>query len=147
MFQVNRNPTKSDIRKFGWAMLIGFGAIGVLLWVIGAWKSETSFLSWNRSWRSWLSVGLVGLGVALRVLCSVHEPIARRIYVTWMSVTMPIGIFMSTVVLSIMYFLLLPIFSLFVRRGDPLRKRRNQATYWEPYKSCEPTVERMQRLF
>lgn len=147
MFQVNRNPTTTEIRKFGRAMLIGFGAIGVLLWVLGAWKSGATVLSWSGSWRSWLSVGLVGLGVALWVLCSFHEPIARRVYVTWMSVTVPIGIFMSTIVLSIMYFLLLPIFSLLVRRSDPLRKRRNQATYWEPYKSCEPTIERMQRLF
>ena len=32
MFTVNKNPTPSDLRKFGWAMLIGFGGIGALTW-------------------------------------------------------------------------------------------------------------------
>ena len=39
MFTVNRNPTPNDLRKFGWAMLVGFGAIGLFLWVM-AWRKH-----------------------------------------------------------------------------------------------------------
>jgi hypothetical protein len=41
----------------------------------------------------------------------------------------------------------LPLFSLIVRFGDPLRKKLGGATYWEPYRPHEPTLERMRRPF
>jgi hypothetical protein len=44
--------------------------------------------------------------------------------------------------------IVLPPFSLLVRRKDPLRRKRTkEGSYWEDYKPYEPTLERMKRLF
>ncbi len=65
-----------------------------------------------------------------------------------MSLAVPLGIVMSTIALSILFFVLLPVFSLIVRRSDPLRKKITRSgTYWEDYKHYEPTLDRMQRQF
>jgi len=132
MFTVNKNPGVSDLRKFGWAMLIGFGAIGVILWVVA--KQEVAF-------------GLFGLGVGLCVIGIAAPSIARPVYVAWMTATVPIGIVMSTVLLTVLFVFLLPLFSVIVRRGDPLRKKLGASSYWEDYRSQEHTLERMRRLF
>jgi hypothetical protein len=69
------------------------------------------------------------------------------LYVTWMRASTPIGLAMSTVLLSVLFLFMLPLFSLVVRLGDPLRKKLGETTYWEDYKPHEATLERMRRLF
>ena len=67
-----------------------------------------------------------------------------------MSVTVPIGIAVSTVLLTVLYFVLLPVFSVIVRFGDPLRKKLSRGgaeSYWEDHKPYEVTLDRMERLF
>ncbi|MEK7710827.1 MAG: hypothetical protein AAB341_02930, partial [Planctomycetota bacterium] len=64
-----------------------------------------------------------------------------------MTATAPVGIVMSTILLTMLFMLILPVFSLIVRMGDPLRKKLGGATYWEDYKAHEPTLERMRRPF
>ena len=96
MFTVNRNPSAHDLRAFGRAMLIGFGAFAII---------------------------------------------------AWMSITVPIGIAMSTLLLTIMFILVLPLFSLIVRLADPLRKRLSGSSYWENYPKHPPTLDRLRRPF
>ncbi len=72
---------------------------------------------------------------------------ARPVYVAWMTVTVPIGLVMSTVLLTVLFVFVLPLFSLIVRWSDPLQKKLGASTYWEEYKPHEHTLERMRRLF
>jgi hypothetical protein len=65
-----------------------------------------------------------------------------------MTVTVPIGIAVSTVLLTLLFFVVLPVFAIIVRMGDPLRKKLTQDdTYWEDHEPYEPTLDRMERLF
>lgn len=90
---------------------------------------------------------MIPLGILL-VTISVNAPgLARPIYMGWMTVTVPIGIVMSTILLTLLYFILLPVFALIVRSGDPLRRRLGANSYWEDYKPYEHSLERMGRLF
>jgi hypothetical protein len=86
--------------------------------------------------------------VTLWAIAMTSVSLAKPVYVGWMSVAVPIGLVMSTIMLAVLFFLLLPVFSLVVRWGDPLRKRiRRDGSYWEDYKPYEPTMDRMARPF
>jgi len=148
LFTVNKNPTPIDLRKFGNAMLIGFGALAAILWLLPSLKEGSVALSWSGRNSQVVAIVFVALGIGLFILSRVSSALTKTIYVGWMSVAVPIGIVMSTIALSILFFLLLPIFSLIIRRSDPLRKKiKRSGTYWEDYKHYEPTLDRMQRQF
>lgn len=148
MFTVNRNPGPKELRGFGTAMLAGFGVLGVALWTLRAWRTEAGLLAWDGAALQWVVLAMWIVGVALFALSHVSLPATRTVYVTWMSLAMPLGWFMMTVLLSVMYFLFLPIFALIVARSDPMRKKlHDQETYWEDHGPFEATLERMRRLF
>lgn len=146
MFTVNRHPSSDDLRRFGGAMLIGFGALGAIAWIIPSWRSsDVPLLAWNPVAGRYAAVVLWGWGVGLFVASKSHG--ARKAYVAWMTVATAIGVVMSTFLLTLMYFLLLPWFVPFVRRSDPLRRRRHDGgTYWEDCKPYAPTLDRMRRI-
>lgn len=149
MFTVNRNPTARDIHSFGRAMLIGFGAIGAIVWLL-AWRKGLmpGLFSWSGSGAQSAAVALWFVGLSLFVVTRIAPVAARFVYVTWMTGANAVGVVMSTFLLTLLFLLVLPWFSLIVRWGDPLRKRRKkEGTYWEDFKPHEPTLERMQRPF
>ena len=149
MFSVNKNPKPSDLRKFGWAMLVGFGVIGALLW-LAPWlrTGEVGLWAWAATANQVTAVGFWVLGLALAILSLSSPAAAKPVYVVWMSITVPIGIVVSTVMLTLLFVVLLPVFSIVARWGDPLRKKRHPGdTYWEDYKPHEPTLDRTARPF
>jgi len=147
MFTINKNPSVYDLRKFGWAMLFGFGVIGVILWVIAWQRYGGGSFGWSGAPGQQVAVGLFMLGVGLCVIGTTAPSLARPVYIAWMSVTVPIGLVMSTILLTVLFVLVLPLFSLVVRWGDPLRKKLGGTTYWENYKPHEHTLDRMRRTF
>lgn len=149
MFSVNKNPKASDLRKFGWAMLVGFGVIGALLW-LAPWlrTGEVGLLGWTAGSNQIMAVCLWAVGLVLGIVSWSSPKAAKPVYVAWMSVAVPIGIVVSTIMLTLLFVLLLPFFSVVARLGDPLRKRRHAGgTYWEDYKPHEPTLDRTARPF
>ena len=143
MFSVNRSPSRKDLRIFGWVLLVGFGLIGLILWT--GW-----FSGWPRgaSWQQVLALICWGLALGLGLPSLVSVDLARRIYVGWMTVFVPVGIALSTILLTVLFFVLLPVFSLIVRLGDPLRKKlKAEGSYWEDCRQHEPTLERTMRQF
>ncbi len=149
VFTVNKNPTPGDLHKFGWAMLLGFAVIGLILWIAPWVKTQDAArLSWAGTGTQVLALALWALGAALWAASFAPPAVARPVYVAWMSAVVPIGVAMSTIMLTLLFILLLPVFSLIVRVGDPLRKKLGaQDSYWEDYRPYEPTLERMKRPF
>lgn len=149
VFAVNKNPSDHDLRAFGRAMWLGFGILGALLWVVHAYRADVpSYFTWRGSAPQVTSVCFWGLGVALCILSYASSAVSKPIYVVWMTVAAAIGTVMSTIMLTVLFFVLVPIFSIIVRRGDPLRKKLHAGgTYWEPYPAHEPTMERLKRPF
>ena len=149
MMTVNKNPSSRDLRKFAVAMLIGFGVLGGVAWCAVWLKSrDAADLDWTSSTNQTLAVVFWGLGVLLCAAGLGPRFLARRVYVFWMSVAMAIGAVVTTILLTILFVVLLPWFSVIVRLGDPLRKKLNASgTYWEEYKPYPATMERLQRPF
>ena len=149
MFTVNKNLTPTDLKKFGVAMFIGFFFIGAILFFLPWIKTrDVMALSYTGTSSQIMAFCFQGLGLLLWMISVTAPGVAKPIYVVWMSITVPIGIVMSTIMLSVLFFLLLPVFSIIVRMGDPIRKKLHSGeTYWENYKPHEATIERMQRPF
>jgi len=149
LFAVNTNPSPQVLRGFGKAMLLGFGVLGVILWTVDCARAGgASIFAWTGSRPQTTAVVFWSLGILLAAISFTTPTVAKPIYVVWMIVANYIGIVMSTILLTLMFVLLLPIFSIVVRRTDPLRKRlRAGDTYWEDYKPHEATLERLKRPF
>ncbi len=142
---VNRNPTRADVRTFGLTIFVGLGVIGGLLWWAGS--GDATGLAWTHSSLSWMALTLWTLGAGVGIICWSSQSVGRPIYVVWMSAAMYMGMVMVPVFLSVVFILVLPLFSL-IRLKDPLRKKlRAEGSYWEPYKPHEATLERMRRPF
>lgn len=144
MFTVNRNPTPRDLYWFALGMLVGFPAVAMLLMYFSRAKAAAGHAT---PVVTALAVGLAVAGILAGASALILPAIGRRLYIAWMTLTVPIGLVMSTLLLTLLYFLLLPVFSLIVRRQDPLRKKLGGPTYWEDYKPHEPTLDRMRRPF
>ena len=147
MFTVNKNPNYAELRKFGWAMLLGFGVIGAIIWVM-AWRKYGGHgpLGWSERGAQVVALCLWASGIGLFALSWTSPASAKPIYVGWMRMTVPIGMVMSTILLTVVYIFVLPLFAIVVRWGDPLRKKLSGATYWEDYKPHEHSLDRMRRL-
>lgn len=134
-------------------MFIGFGILGALVWLgpwlLSWWRGQAGLsLGWGGTRSQWTALILWGTGLLMGGLSLASFRIAKPLYVTWMRITIPVGIVMSTVMLTLLFVVLLPPFVLIVRWTDPLRRKlTKQATYWEDYKPHEPTLERMRRPF
>lgn len=145
MQSVNRSPSPSQLRSFGLTILGGCAVIGGLLW----WKGRLPDAGWGYAATGLHQTALLlwGAGLALAVICSLSHALGKCVYVGWMTAAMYLGIVMSTLMLSVLYFVLLPVFSL-IRLKDPLRlKLKTGGSYWEPHTPADTSLERMKRPF
>ncbi len=127
--------TDKNLRSFGYLMA---GALLV--------SSILYFLRGNPAYRPYVLPALMLLG-AFFALFALKAP--RRlapVYKAWMTMAHYMGTVMTNVVLTIFYFTILMPFTL-IRFKDPLRKKLGGATYWEPHKNAEPSIERFRRAF
>lgn len=151
LLPVNRDPTVEQVRSFGRVMFAAFAVLGGLLWYLGVkpeagWRPEAGW-GWQGGFHHLAAVVLWGLAVGIGVICPASHSAGRRIYVVWMTFGMALGTVMTTVLLTVMYFLVLPIFTL-IRLKDPLRKRlHREGTYWETHTPHEATLDRTLRPF
>lgn len=145
MFTINRNPSTKDLHWFAVGMIVGIPAVALLL--LWKWPDRGGGVESAFRLAQMILIGIAVIGVAVGIAALASPTMGRKLYIGWMTVTIPIGIVMSTIMLSLLYVFLLPIFSLIVRRQDPLRKKLGGSTYWENYKPHEPTLERMRRPF
>jgi len=143
MFTINKNPSLRELRVFAVGML---GIPLVIFLVLSVWRSRHPGELIPPVWLA-AAIGLSVLGLSSGMIALTSAKAGRALYIAWMTATLPIGIAMSTLLLTALYFGLLPIFAIIVRRQDPLRKKLGGATYWEDYRPHEPTIERMRRPF
>ena len=150
MFTINKNPSTKELHKFGVAMFVGFFMIGALLFFAPYLRTwDVLALEVTGTTTQLTAFGLQALGIGLCVLSYAWPAGAKPVYIVWMTVGIKIGTVMTAVMLTVLFLLLLPLFSIIVRLGDPLRKKlkRSVSTYWEDYKKHEATLERVGRPF
>jgi len=136
---INWKPDAGDLRKFGWAMLVGFGLIGLALM---CWPWDWPFPHAPRAaiacWVFGAIAGLLGWTGARAAL---------PVYFAWMGVAFVVGNIVSRIVIAMMYYLVITPMGLAMRligRDKLQLKRRNVRTYWleRERKSGEADYER-----
>lgn len=122
----NLPTTDADVRKFSWSV----GGVLLLIWLI--FIGPVHFFSegvkgGHYPVLMWIGAGLIVLGTILPVL-------ARPIYIGWMAFAFTLGAFMTRVLLTVFYFIVLTPVGLFFRLigRDALNRKpdRDASTYW-----------------
>ena len=113
-------PSASDLRWFGLILLVFFGLVGGIV----AWQTE--------SLRAGATLG--SIGAVLAAIYSAVRSLRRPMYTAWMSLVTPFGLFVSSVLLGVVYFVVLSPTALVLRavRRDPLARRfdADAPSYW-----------------
>jgi hypothetical protein len=123
MLPINRNPGVRELRAFARLWLPLFIAMfGAMIW----WRAGSltgAIVAWG--------VGAVIVGA---VLASAN--VARIVFVGLLTITYPIGLLISTIVLAFMFYVVFTPLALVMRLGgrDALRlKQRGATSHWTPY--------------
>lgn len=107
-----------ELRRFG--LLVGgvFTALGILLWLRG------------RTWFPWL----LAPGVVLMVVGSLFPRRLKQVYTVWMTLAIGLGFVVSTILLTLFFFLVITPVGLAARMvgQDFLRLKldRKTSSYW-----------------
>lgn len=126
MMEINWNPSRKELRQFGFLCLAFFGAIAAYNY-----------------YRSGLSLGvelLAGAAIVGGVLGAVAPQLLKWIFVGWIIAVFPIGWTISHLLLGfIYYFILTPIGLLLRLMGkDPMNRAldREAKSYWSPHEQA-----------
>jgi hypothetical protein len=129
LFDVDWNPDKSGLRKFGLAVLIGFSLIGGLFY----WRSESD---WPVT-----PLWLWGIGIVVGGLGLTGTRAALPLYWVWMGIAVAIGSVTSRLMLALVFYgVVTPMGWLgWIVGRDRLRLRKdsNADSYWVPIKPPE----------
>ncbi len=126
MVEINWSPDKKALRGFGWAMLIGFGIIGLAKfagWPIAR-NLNYAYVCWGIALVAGVS-GLLGSKVAL------------PFYYVWMAIGWVMGNIMTRVIFAIFYYLLITPMGFFMRlcgRDKLVLKKPEGETYWREHR-------------
>jgi hypothetical protein len=123
MLPINRHPGAKELRAFTriWFPLFVLLFGGMIWWRAGSLMGAV--ITWS-------------VGGALLAAALASANVARIVFVGLVTVTYPIGLAISTVVLALMFYVVFTPFGFVMRLAgrDPLRlKQRNAASNWTPY--------------
>jgi hypothetical protein len=133
---VRREPSSKDMTILALIFLILPGAYGCF----------QLFLKSNANGYIW-----IGLGVALGA-CRLIPPLFRLIYHSWVGFSVVLGYFVSRILLTVIFFLVLLPTGLIMRLTgkDPMERQRDPeaGSYWIP-RTQEPdtSIERYEKQF
>jgi hypothetical protein len=131
-----REPSSKDLNLLAALFLVIPGAIGCYL---AFWKASGNGYVW-------IAVGLV------LALSRLVPPLFRAIYKLWLGFSVILGYFISRIILTIVFFIVLTPTGLIMRMvgKDPMERKRDPAapSYWKPKEQPDDTsIERYEKQF
>lgn len=130
LVSIDWSPDAKQLRKFGLAMIVGFGIIGTMFW-FGIWPFGGAWPVGTPGPKA--AIGCWIFGAAAGVLGLTGTKAALVVYVPWMAVAFIMGNVISRALLTILYYGMITPFGLVMRLcgRDKLHLRRRQVrTYW-----------------
>jgi Saxitoxin biosynthesis operon protein SxtJ len=132
------DTTKTALRKFGWTVGAVFGAIAL-------------FIAYKHNWAMGTFTTIFGtIATFLLSVGTIFPTALRQIYRFWMGLALVMGFFMSKIILSIIYFVLITPTG-YIRRtfgkSPILTKPDDSKSYWIPKSPAENPKEAMERAF
>ena len=121
---VNWKPSQRDLKGFRWIALVALPLIGLMLYFVK-----------QVDWRWCAAIGAAGGFIWISGLISYR--LTRMIYLTLVTLTLPIGLVVSLTIMALFYFAIItPLGLLFRVMGRDSMCRRfdaNAKTYWIPH--------------
>jgi len=137
MIQINRSPTRSQLRWFA-------ALVFPLFW---GW---VAFLVYRRAELPRVAIAIAAIALVISVTSLLSPPFARRVWIAMMVSLSPIGWVMSHLILGFIYYLVLTPVGLGLRLAgrDPLHRRfdRGAKSYWID-RGGKPEAERYFRQY
>jgi len=127
-------PGKKDLRNLGLTFLGVLALIGTFLW----WKNATT---WPWFW---------GLGILLGLWGLLWPAGLRPVYFGWMSLAVVLGYFVSRVILTVVYYLVMTPTGLIMRfLGKDLldRKLKDRDSYWQRRPQQEYNPRQTEKMY
>ncbi len=128
MMPVERHPSRTQLLVFGLLWLFFFGAWGTVFWAEGG--------------AGWKPVAFWSLALVVPAAGGVRPGLLRVVYVAAATLTLPLGMLLSWIILMVIYYLVLTPIGLVLRLAgyDPMRRRFDPgaSTYWA---AREPAAE------
>ena len=126
-----------DMKKFGITMAVAFGVLAILLFFFGS-HPERAY---------WFG----GIGAAFLVLGFLLPSILRPFHKWWMGLALVLGYFMSRLLLTLLFFLVITPIGFFMRFvGKDLLNEKLQPdaeTYWIKRDKQDVEPDRYQKLY
>lgn len=126
MMEVNWNPSRKELRQFGFLCFLFFGAIGAY-----------------RYWYHGLTLGveiLAALAVIGGTLGAIAPQLLKWVFVGWIIAVFPIGWTISHLLLGLIYYLILTPIGLLLRvlGHDPMNRSldRTAKSYWSDHEQA-----------
>ncbi|MFH0911097.1 MAG: hypothetical protein V1918_06305 [Planctomycetota bacterium] len=139
---INWKPGRRELKAFGWAMILGFGLIGLAF----------AFWPWARPIRPNLSIaiGCWAFGVFAGVLGWSGSRAALLVYWPWMGVAFVFGNILSRILIAVFFYGMITPMGLCMRLLGRdrlhLRRRGDETTYWRDVPQAEDKA-RYERQF
>jgi hypothetical protein len=137
LIQINRNPTRSQLRWFA-------ALVFPLFW---GW---VAFLVYRRADQPRAAIAIAAVAIAVSIAGLLSPAFMRKVWIAMMVGLSPIGWVMSHLILAVIYYLVLTPVGLALRAAgrDPLHRRleRDAETYWIDRRE-QPDVERYFRQY
>jgi hypothetical protein len=121
LIEINWNPEKQELRKFGLIAIVVLGAVSILLRFV--FKVETA-----------LPTVIFIAGLCIFIVSLISTKATRIIYLAMTLAALPIGLVINVILMGVFYFLILTPLGLFFKAiGRDVLNRRFEAqakTYW-----------------
>ena len=128
LIEVNLNPSKQELKWFGFIILVFFALVGGIVWWTAMAPRAAS--------------AIVAFGAVLSVAYYAVAPLRLPMYLGWMHLVFPIGWVMSHLLFGVIYFLILTPIGLTMRLigHDPLQRRRRSSSVscWTERPAADP---------
>ena len=118
LVEINWKPTPRELRKFGVAMIVGFGILAAL-----------AYLWWEMPRLAW-GFGIAGAVAGLLGLTGTAA--AMIVYLPWMAIAFVMGNIVSRVLVAAFFFLLITPMGLVMRvvGKDAMQRKNRRPTMW-----------------
>jgi hypothetical protein len=118
LVEINWRPDARELRKFGVAMIVGFGLLALVAW----WRHHPV-----------TAEVLAGIGAGAGLLGLSGTKAALIVYWPWMSIAFVMGNVISRVLVALFFFLVITPMGLVMRLlgRDKLQRKNKRKTYWD----------------
>ena len=121
----NWKPDREELRGFGRSLIWGLPIMAVVFVLLIHWRQHLWVV-----WPAWMA----GVGAVAGLLFTVVPGVARPVYLGWYFVACCIGIVLSNVVVSLVFYIVIFPVGLLLRMlgKDPMRRKFDRAvkSYW-----------------